>query len=99
TNGAPRFRTLVEGRFYDEWLADRGRIRAFPAPRGSAVRMAFRLSVPSDWTSAGGIRLGRATLTLSPGTAVDVTCTSASGPVDLRFRSGKIVYRYSGFFR
>jgi len=98
-HGAPRFRTLIEGRFYDGWLADKGTIRAWPERRAAGVRATFRLSLPASWTKTSSVKLGRKAVALRPGESVEVACASASGPLRVRFSSQTVVLSYSAFFR
>jgi hypothetical protein len=94
-----RLRTLIEGRYYDAWLADKGSIRAWPSGAGAAVAATFRLSLPADWTKTATLKLGRGRIVLQPGSAVQVACTSTGGPLHLGFSSQSVVLSYSGFFR
>jgi hypothetical protein len=63
------------------------------------VRATFTLSVPTDWDKPAQLTLARRSLVLPQGSAVDVTCTSRAGVLDLPFKSSRIVFRYSGLFR
>src|SRR5581483_1728525 len=94
-----RLRALVEGRYYDAWLSDKGSIRTWPRHAGSAVATTFRLSLPPDWSKTATLKLGRGRVVLQPGSAVQVTCTSTGGPLHLNFSSQSVVLSYSGFFR
>jgi hypothetical protein len=84
----PRFRLLLEGRFFDQWLGPFGRLRAWPLrTRRAAIKLSFRLSLPSDWGKTVHLKLGPTTFVVHPGSQVDVVCRSTSGPVDAVFES------------
>lgn len=97
--GAARLRTLIEGRFYDSFLADKGSIRVWPQRVGAGVEATFRLSLPASWPKTSSIDLGGKTVVLRPGGAVAVACGSATGPLHVRFSSQTVVLSYSAFFR
>jgi hypothetical protein len=88
----PRFRLIVEGRYYDSWLAPKGRVRAWPLTVGHGTIVSFRLSLPRRWkVQSVHVKLGAARFTLHPGAHVDLVCGSASGPFDIGFSSPNVV--------
>jgi hypothetical protein len=87
-NGRPRFRLLIEGRFYDGWLSRVGWIRAWPLGNSTTgTRLSFTLMSPRSRKYAIHLKLARRVLTVRPGTYYDVTCQNPSGPVSVRFSS------------
>ena len=89
--GTPRFRILIEGRFFDHWLSPFGRIRVWPVRGNASTDLSFRLSLPSDWSKTGHVKLGGATFTVKPGAHADVACRGESGILDTRFSSNDII--------
>ncbi len=87
-NGAARLRDLVEGRFWDGWLAESGRIRAWPSPGKAAVKLVFQLSLPSRWARpVPSVRVGGRRFAVRPGRTVDIACSSRRGMLDVPFTS------------
>jgi hypothetical protein len=80
-----RLRLAIEGRYYDSWLTRAGRLRAWTAAPGSGLALRFELALPADHTFPVRLRLGRTTVRVNPGERVNVTCTSQTSPLDIRF--------------
>jgi hypothetical protein len=94
TRGTPRLRLLMENRYWDTWLASRGRIRAWPTVGARAVSMTFRLSLPRAWLrSVVRLQLGRQTFAIRRGSIRNIECATATGPLDLRFSSPDAVFQ------
>jgi hypothetical protein len=84
--GTPHLRTLIVGRYSDNWLNESARIRAWPQhpqPHHRGVAIAFTLSLPRDWTQAAHMNVGGASLTIRPGSRHRIVCWNAAGAVDL----------------
>jgi hypothetical protein len=91
--GTVRFRELLVGRFDDGWLNKTGTLRAWPGQRGRAVELSFRLSVPKGWKERMvRLHLGARTVATPAGGAVDVSCRSASGRLDIPFWSRDVAF-------
>ncbi len=87
TSGVPRLRYVIPGRFWDGWLAESGRLRAWPQAE-KAVRLSFRLGLPSNWhRPLPVVTIGGLPVTVQPGGAVSVACTSKGGALDTTFSS------------
>ena len=86
-NSIVRLRYLLEGRYWDDWLAAGGRLRAWPTNPAHGVKVSFRLSLPRKWSGSSKVQIGSAAFFVRPGDSIRVTCTSASGPLDQRFRA------------
>jgi hypothetical protein len=87
TRGVPRLAILVEGRFWDDWLAPDGRIRGWSFPgKDSGTTLTFRLSLPRTWPTGVDLHLGRRSIVIRPGSSRAVVCRAA-GPVDVHFSS------------
>ena len=85
TNGMPRLRYVIPGRFWDGWLAESGRLRAWPRA-GNAVRLSFRLGLPSNFhRPLPVVTIGGLPVTVGPGEAVSIACTSKGGALDTTF--------------
>jgi Dolichyl-phosphate-mannose-protein mannosyltransferase len=86
-HGVPRLRTLIVGRYADDWLNESVRIRAWPQrprPGHRGTALAFTLSLPHDWSQTAHMRFGRsATFTIAPGSRHRIVCWNATGPVDV----------------
>lgn len=95
--GTPRFRLLIDNRFWDGWLGDGGSIRAWPVTAGNAVRVSFTASLPPRWKNVR-LRLGRATILIRPGQSRRIVCRSSAGPLDVAYSSPDslfdILYRH-----
>jgi hypothetical protein len=90
--GEPRLRLLIEDRFWNGWLAPRGRIRAWPQLYGRAVKVTFQLSLPRSWPrKVVRIRLGRRMFAVERGSRDRVACESGGGPLDIAFSSTDFV--------
>ncbi|HEY0417282.1 MAG TPA: hypothetical protein VGC78_12940 [Gaiellaceae bacterium] len=97
--GTPRLRALIEGRFSDGWLTDKGRIRAWGDPGDRSVRVAFVLSLPPDLTVGPKLGLGPASVVVAPGRSVAVTCVFGTSHVDIPFSTNRFVLREGTTFR
>jgi hypothetical protein len=87
SEGNPRFRVAVEGRYQDGLLGGQGSLRAWPLRRGNGVKLSFRLAVPSGRQSAVRLDLGRTKIRIRPGGHVQVACTSSGGPINVPFKA------------
>jgi hypothetical protein len=96
TPARPRLRLVVEGRFFDSWLAPRGRLRAWPlTDTGSGTAVSFRLTLPRsvDGRRIKGVmhlRFGPTRFVLGPGVHVDVVCRASSGALNVGFWSKEL---------
>lgn len=93
-SGAPRFRLLIDDRYWDGWLGDGGSIRAWPVAKHRAVKLSFSVSLPADWKRVR-LKLGGTTVVIPPGTSRRVTCRSASGPLNVPYSSPDALYDLS----
>ena len=85
-DGVPRLRTLVVGRYQDDWLNEASRVRAWPEnshEKRSGIAIAFTLSLPSDWPKTAHMKFGERSFVLAPGSRRGVVCWNPTGPVDL----------------
>ena len=92
--GAPRFRTLIEHHFLDQWLGPSGRMRVWPASRDvrAGAKISFALSLPPMWKKQVHMHLGDQAFVIKPGSEITVNCRNPSGPIDLPFRSNDFVF-------
>ena len=91
TQGVPRLRLVFEGRFWDGWLSPTGRLRAWPQQHGSGVAVSYRLALPKGSPAVSRVRLGRASFLVRPGTTIEVTCDSGTGPLDVGVHADQTV--------
>jgi hypothetical protein len=86
-HGVPRLRTLIVGRYADDWLNESVRIRAWPqSPRAGhrGTALAFTLSLPHNWTTTVHMRVGRkSSFAIAPGSQHRIVCWNATRPVDV----------------
>ncbi len=79
--GTPRLRTLIVGRYVDDWLNQSVRMRAWPQssrPGRRGTALAFTLSLPHDWTGTVHMRLGEnSTFAITPGSRHRIVCWNA----------------------
>ncbi len=84
---SPRLRTLIVGRYSDDWLNESVRIRAWPQsprPGHRAPRSHSPYRFPRDWNRTVDMKIGRhATFVIRPGSKHRVVCWNATGPLDI----------------
>ncbi len=85
-HGVPRLRSLIVGRYADDWLNESARIRAWaqsPRPGHEGIALGLTLSLPKDWTRTAHMKLGKTTFAIAPGSRHRIVCWNATGPVDV----------------
>jgi hypothetical protein len=93
SDGKPRFRLDLEGRYRDGLLARNGTIRAWPVESDAGIRVSFQLAAPARRRFAVTLDLGRTSISLRPGGQKRIVCTRGSGPLTVPFaaRTGTII--------
>lgn len=94
-DGVPHLRTLIVGRYPDNWINQSGRVRAWaknPDARGRGAAIGFTLSVPTNWSTRVRLKLAKRSFVLKPGMRMSVECWNASEPLNVYYSSNDVRY-------